>query len=120
MINRQKFTAAAAGVAIAATALGFAGLATAGAASAVSSNDTPASGVDIAFLQALQDQGIVVNDEAGAVRLGQSVCVNLGKGSTTSRELDQILDSTNLTDRQGSTVVATAITVFCPQHKNLL
>lgn len=102
----RRFTQAA-GLALAAGAVG---LATAGTASAITSAD------DAAFLADIRHEGISYESPVEVISNARAVCAELDSGTDATDIGLDILSHTDLTTRQAAAFVVTAIGYYCPQH----
>ncbi len=92
------------------TALGIAALASAGTASAITSQ------TDSAFLREIAGEGISYESASDVIGNAHQVCAELKAGASgTDIGLD-ILNHTDLTTRQAAAFVVTAIDYYCPQY----
>lgn len=72
---------------------------------------------DDAFLGALADNGIVMNDPGTAVSMARSVCAGLDRNQKTSVVVMKVMKDTNLSARQAGFFVGASVSAYCPQYK---
>ncbi len=102
-----------AATAVAAAGLGFAALAGAGAAGALSS-------VDDVFLANISDEGIEYDSAATAISNAHYVCNAIDDGADPLDLGDEILANTDLTTRQAAVFVVESVFTYCPEYTVLL
>ena len=86
------------------------------AAALLSAAPASADETDDAFIAALENYGIDVNDHTAAITMGHNVCAALDNGHDESfLELDVIHD-TNLSARQAGYFVGVSVAAYCPQY----
>ncbi len=94
---------------VGAALLSFAALFSAAPASA----DAP----DDAFLGALADNGIVMNDPGTAIAMAHKVCSRLDRNQKSSVVVMKVMKETNLSARQAGFFVGLSVSAYCPQYK---
>lgn len=72
---------------------------------------------DDAFLGALADNGIVINDPGTAISMARSVCAGLDNNQRSSLLAMKVMKDTNLTARQAGFFVGLSVSAYCPQYK---
>ncbi len=72
---------------------------------------------DDAFLGALADNGIVMNDPGTAVAMARSVCAGLDKNQRSSVLAMKVMKEANLSARQAGFFVGASVSAYCPQYK---
>ncbi len=82
----------------------------------------PASGdsTDDAFIAALENYGIDVNEPATTIAHGHAVCAGLDKGQDTSLLALKLIKDTALnlsTSRQAGFFVGASVAAYCPQYR---
>ncbi|MCV7195976.1 DUF732 domain-containing protein [Mycobacterium angelicum] len=97
--------------AVGAAAVGLA-VATAGAASASSADDT--------FISQMQSIGVSFSSPQAAVQQGHQVCKELAAGKTGTEIANEVLSQTNLTSKQAAYFVVYATKDYCPQYAGQL
>jgi hypothetical protein len=107
MFARHAVTTLAGGALIAGT-LGFAALAGAGTAGAMSSaNDT--------FLAEISAEGIVYDSPKAAIATAHDVCRALDQGADPVELGMELLENTELTTDQAATFVVASVGTYCPE-----
>ncbi|WP_231986878.1 MULTISPECIES: DUF732 domain-containing protein [unclassified Mycobacterium] len=71
---------------------------------------------DDAFLGALADNGIVLNDDA-AISMARSVCAGLDRNQKSSVLAMKVMKDANLSARQAGFFVGASVSAYCPQYK---
>ncbi len=72
---------------------------------------------DDAFLGALADNGIVLNDPGNAVAMAHTVCSGLDRNQKSSVLAMKVMKDTNLSARQAGFFVGLSVSAYCPQYK---
>ncbi|OBF54220.1 hypothetical protein A5756_14575 [Mycobacterium sp. 852002-53434_SCH5985345] len=72
---------------------------------------------DDAFLAALADNGIVLNDPGTAIAMARSVCAGLDKNQRSSVLAMKVMKEANLSARQAGFFVGASVSAYCPQYK---
>ena len=98
-----------AGTALVAGVFGLAAVATAGAASAVSSTDNT-------FLTEISSEGISYDTPKAAIQNAHYVCSALEDGAKPVDLGQEILDHTDLTTHQAAAFVVLAVNAYCPEY----
>ena len=99
--------------AIAAAALGLAGLLAAGTAHADTADDQ--------FLAALHQQGISFGDTQSAINVAHHVCDALGQGMEPSQISQQLVSHNTRIDRQSALLITVdSAQSYCPQYVHLM
>lgn len=80
---------------------------------------TPAAAdpADDAFLSALADNGIVINDPDTAISMARTVCTGLDNNQAPGLLAMKAMKNTNLTARQAGFFVGLSVSAYCPQYK---
>lgn len=81
--------------------------------SAPASADPP----DDAFLSALSDYGIVINDPDSAISMARTVCAGLDNNQRSGVLAMRVMKDTNFTARQAGFFVGASVSAYCPQYK---
>ncbi|OBG61070.1 hypothetical protein A9X03_09125 [Mycobacterium sp. E1715] len=84
------------------------------AAALLSAAPAAADPSDDAFLGALADNGIVVNDP---ITMARSVCAGLDRNQKTSVVAMKVMKDTSLSARQAGFFVGLSVSAYCPQYK---
>jgi len=74
---------------------------------------------DDAFVAALEDYGIDINDRDTAIAHGHAVCAGLDKGQDSSFLAMKLMNDTklNVSPRQAGFFVGASVAAYCPQYK---
>ena len=91
-------------------ALGLAAFASAGTASAITSQ------TDTAFLSEIADEGISYDSASAVIGNAHQVCSELKAGASGTDIGGDILAHTDLTTRQAAAFVVMSIDYYCPQY----
>lgn len=75
---------------------------------------------DDAFIAALDNNGIDINDRNTAITMGHNVCAGLDKGQDSSVLVLKVINDTNLSARQAGYFVGVSVAAYCPQYKGTL
>jgi hypothetical protein len=97
---------------VAGAALGFAALATAGTAGALSS-------VDDTFLNEITAEGIGYDTPKAAIATAHDVCFALDEGADPVDLGMEILENSDLTTDQAAIFVVASVGSYCPEHEVL-
>jgi uncharacterized protein DUF732 len=79
-----------------------------------------ADGNDDAFIAALENNGVNLNDHNAAVTMGHNVCSALDKGHDESFLVLDIIHDTHLSARQAGYFLGVSVAAYCPQYKGTL
>lgn len=72
---------------------------------------------DDAFLGALADHGIVMDDPDAAIAMGHKVCARLDRNQRSSLLAMKVMKDTNLSARQAGFFIGVSVSAYCPQYK---
>ncbi|WP_369332972.1 DUF732 domain-containing protein [Mycobacterium scrofulaceum] len=72
---------------------------------------------DDAFLSALADNGIVINDPDTAISMAHTVCAGFDSKQPASLLAMKAMRNTNLTAKQAGFFVGLSVSAYCPQYK---
>jgi Protein of unknown function (DUF732) len=72
---------------------------------------------DDAFLGALADNGIVMDDPGAAIAMGHTVCAGFDRNQRSSVLAMKVMKDTNLSARQAGFFVGLSVSAYCPQYK---
>ncbi|BBZ72506.1 DUF732 domain-containing protein [Mycobacterium paraseoulense] len=72
---------------------------------------------DNAFLGALADNGIVINDPGTAISMAQTVCTGLDNNQPPGLLAMKAMKDNNLTAKQAGFFVGLSVSAYCPQYK---
>ncbi|OBH87829.1 hypothetical protein A5681_13060 [Mycobacterium scrofulaceum] len=72
---------------------------------------------DDAFLGALADNGIVMNDPDTAISMARSVCAGLDNNQAPGLLAMKAMKGTTLTPKQAGFFVGLSVSAYCPQYK---
>lgn len=72
---------------------------------------------DDAFLGALSNYGIVMNDGNSAISLAHTVCAGFDKNPNSNVMAMRVMKEANLTLKQSGFFVGASISAYCPQWK---
>ena len=108
----SRFTKSVAGTAVTAGTLGVAALLFAGTANA-------SGAADQQFLASLQQQGISISNPQTAIKVGHSVCSELGQG-TTPRDISQemLRDNAGMSEQQSLNFIVDSVESYCSQYEH--
>jgi hypothetical protein len=98
---------------LAATVIGGAAI---GLAALASAGNATASSTDDAFLAAATDQGIEFSSAQEAAGDAHKVCQLLAAGNTGVEVGSDILQETDLTSHQAAFLVVASVKAYCPQY----
>ncbi len=90
------------------------------AAALLSAAPASADPTDDAFVAALENYGIDVNDRDTTIAHGQAVCAGLDKGQETSLLALKLMKDTALdlsTSRQAGFFIGASVAAYCPQYR---
>jgi hypothetical protein len=73
---------------------------------------------DDAFMAALQDYGIVMNDPGTAIAMARTVCAGFDTNQRSSVLVMKVMRDANLTARQSGFFVGLSVSAYCPQYKD--
>jgi Protein of unknown function (DUF732) len=105
----SQFSGPVFGTALAAAALGLAGLLSGGTANAGTADDQ--------FLAALHQQGISFGDTQSAINVAHHVCDALGQGTEPSQISQQLVGHNPGIDRQNALLITVdSAQSYCPQY----
>lgn len=88
----------------------------------ISAAPAAADGIDDAFVAALRNYGITVNDPDAAVARGRAVCAGLDSGQDSGVQAMRLWSDPALTmsARQAGFFVGVSVAAYCPQYKGTL
>lgn len=72
---------------------------------------------DDAFLSALADYGIVINDPDTAISMARSVCTGFDNNQRPSVLAMRAMKDSNMSPRQAGFFVGSSVSAYCPQYK---
>lgn len=72
---------------------------------------------DDAFLGALADNRIAINDPGTAIAMARSVCAGLDRNQRSSVLAMKVMKDANLSARQAGFFVGVSVSAYCPQYK---
>jgi Protein of unknown function (DUF732) len=75
---------------------------------------------DDAFIAALENNGINVNDPNAAITRGHNVCAALDNGQDEPFLVLDVINDTRLSARQAGFLVGVSVAAYCPQYKGTL
>ena len=84
-----------------------------GAATVLAAPAVAQTGVDQAFLQAVRDKGVPINDDAQALDLAHSTCGVLSGGGSAADALQKIASATNWSSDQATNFGIAAVVAYC-------
>ncbi len=84
---------------------------------AVFCSPTAADPPDDAFLGALANNGIVMNDPGTAISMAHTVCAGLDRKQKSSVLAMKVMKDANLSARQAGFFVGVSVSAYCPQYK---
>ena len=87
------------------------------AAALLSAAPASADETDDAFIAALENYGIDINDHNAAITMGHNVCAALHNGHDESFLVLDVIHDTHLSARQASYFVGVSVAAYCPQYK---
>ena len=89
------------------------------AAALLSAAPASADGPDDAFVAALQNNGIDINDRDTAIAHGHAVCAGLDQGQDSSYLALKLMNDTklNLSSRQAGFFIGASVAAYCPQYR---
>lgn len=87
------------------------------AAALLSAAPAPADPTDDAFISALSDYGIAVNDPDSMIGMAQSVCAGLDNNQRSSLLAMKVMKETTFSPRQAGFFVGLAVSSYCPQDR---
>jgi Protein of unknown function (DUF732) len=87
------------------------------AAAVLSAAPASADSTDDAFLGALTDHGITMNDPDTAIAMARTVCAGLDRNQRSSMLAMKVMKDANLTARQSGFFVGLSVSAYCPQYK---
>jgi uncharacterized protein DUF732 len=90
------------------------------AAALLSAAPISADPPDDAFVAALANYGININDRNTAITMGHNVCAGLDNGQDSSVLVLDVIHHTNLSARQAGYFVGVSVAAYCPQYKGTL
>jgi hypothetical protein len=90
------------------------------AAALLSAAPASADETDDAFIAALENYGIDINDHNAAITMGHNVCAALDNGHDESFLVLDVIHDTHLSARQASYFVGVSVAAYCPQYKGTL
>jgi len=89
------------------------------AAALVSAAQASADPTDDAFVAALANYGIVVNDRDTAIATAHTVCAGFDKNEKSSVLAMRLMKDTDLSLKQSSYFVGVSVSAYCPQYIGL-
>jgi hypothetical protein len=90
------------------------------AAALLSAAQASADETDDAFVTALQNNGINVNDQNAVITRGHNMCAALDNGQDESFLVRDLITDTNLSPRQAGFFLGVSVAAYCPQYKGTL
>ncbi len=75
---------------------------------------------DDAFLGALADNGIVINDPDTAISMAHTVCTGFDNNQPPGLLAMKAMRDNNLTAKQAGFFVGLSVSAYCPQYKGQL
>ncbi|OBH14334.1 MULTISPECIES: DUF732 domain-containing protein [unclassified Mycobacterium] len=72
---------------------------------------------DDAFLGALADNGITMQDPGTAISMAHTVCAGLDRNQKSSVLAMKVMKDANLSARQAGFFVGLSVSAYCPQYK---
>jgi Protein of unknown function (DUF732) len=90
------------------------------AAALLSAPPVSADETDDAFIAALENNGININDPNTAITMGQNVCAALDNGRDESLLVLDVIHDTRLSARQAGYFLGVSVAAYCPQYKGTL
>ena len=90
------------------------------AAALLSAAPASADETDDAFVAALENNGININDHNTAITMGHNVCAALDNGHDESFLVLDVIHDTHLSARQAGYFVGVSVAAYCPQYKGTL
>jgi hypothetical protein len=89
-------------------------------AALVSAAPASADETDDAFIAALENNGININEDNTAITMGHNVCAALDNGRDESLLVLDVIHDTHLSARQAGYFVGVSVAAYCPQYKGTL
>ncbi len=90
------------------------------AAALLSAASASADETDDAFIAALENNGINLNDHSIAITMGHTVCAALDIGHDESALVLDVIHDMNISARQAGYFVGVSVAAYCPQYKGTL
>ncbi|WP_245837067.1 DUF732 domain-containing protein [Mycobacterium bohemicum] len=90
------------------------------AAALFSAVPASADATDDAFIGALQNYGIGVNNRDSAIATGHDVCAALDSGQDSSFLVMDVIRDTHLPAKKAGFYVGVSVAAYCPQYKGTL
>jgi hypothetical protein len=90
------------------------------AAALLSAASASADEIDDAFVAALENYGININDHNAAITMGHNVCAALDNGHDESFLVLDVIHDTNLSAREAGYFLGVSVAAYCPQYKGTL
>lgn len=89
------------------------------AAALLSAAPGSADPTDDAFVAALENYGIDINDRDTAIAKGRAVCAGLDKGQDSSFLAIKLMNDTklDLSSRQAGFFIGASVAAYCPQYR---
>lgn len=72
---------------------------------------------DDAFLGALADNGIVINDPDSAISMAHTVCTGFDNNQPPGLLAMKLMKDNNFTAKQAGFFVGVSVSAYCPQYK---
>lgn len=86
-------------------------------AAALSAAPASADPPDDAFLGALADYGIVMNDPDTAISMAHTVCAGFDNNQPSGLLAMKVMKDSNMTAKQAGFFVGLSVSAYCPQYK---